>query len=124
MTYSSYDFTGDVLRCLADTGALATEPTADDLGEQADAAIVAIIGLNTQARGARFIAEVLAHVASLGALKETFGERAIEYTLYLSNAIATGGSLILPARRGDYADFVASLPTGREWTLHVRIASG
>lgn len=123
MTYSSRDFAADVMRCLAEAGTLPPASNeGDDFGRQADAAIAAITELATGAGGARFTAEVLAAVGSPGALRETFGADAADWTLYLASAIATGSTVELPAAGSDYAAFVAALPSGFRWLLHVRVA--
>jgi len=120
MTYSACDFTDDVLRCIGDAVAPAGLAESADLGEKADAAISAITGLAARARAACFVAEVLSAVESLGALREAVGTKALDYTLYLADAIATGGMLELPPYRRDYAAFVEGLPGGSQWRLHIR----
>ena len=87
MTYSACDFTDDVLRCIGDAVAPAGLAESADLGEKADAAISAITGLAARARAACFVAEVLSAVESLGALREAVGTQALDYTLYLADAI-------------------------------------
>ena len=123
MTYSACGFTDDVLRCIGDSVSLpgGIEETAD-LGEKADAAISAITGLAAKARAACFVSEVLSGVESLGALREAVGTHALDYTLYLADAIATGGILELPPHRRDYAAFVEGLPGASRWRLHIRFA--
>jgi hypothetical protein len=93
----------------------------DDLGHQADAAISTITALSTQARAARFLGEFISGSEPLSALRGTFGTHALEYVLYLANAIAVGGVVELPLRRRGFAAFVGKLPGGSHWSQHVRL---
>lgn len=123
MTYSACDFMDDVLRCLGEAGVMPADDGNADPGSLADASISAITGLASRARGALFLAEVLSATESLGALRETFGAHAVDYVVYLADAIATGGAIDLPLHRRDFAAFIETLPGGSHWRRHVRLAS-
>lgn len=121
MTYSASDFMDDVLRCLCETGAMPVEQVGTDAGAQADASISAITGLAARASGANFLSEVLSGIESLGALRETFGTHAVDYVVYLADAVATGGAIDLPLHQHGFAAFIDGLPGGARWRQHMRL---
>ncbi|GAB6852679.1 hypothetical protein [Paraburkholderia kururiensis] len=124
MTYSASDFMDDVLRCLCETGAMPVDQVGTDAGAQADASISAITGLAARASGANFLSEVLSGIESLGALRETFGTHAVDYVVYLADAVATGGAIDLPLHQHAFAAFIDGLPGGARWRQHMRLTTG
>lgn len=124
MTYSSNDFSEDVVRCLVETKCVDDAAIYDrEIGEQADAAIAAITAAGGARRAARFIALVIESWQSLDALAASLGAHTLADVLYLADAIATGCTLMLPPERVSFMAFVKSLPRGREWSKHLRVRS-
>ncbi|WP_322048137.1 hypothetical protein [Paraburkholderia sp. J67] len=122
MTYSSNDFSEDIVRCLVDThGVNDANIHNPDIGLQADAAIAAITAAAAAARIARFIATVIESQRSLDALAKTRGAQVFADTLYLADAIATGCTLEIPPEHASFVGFFERLPRGREWTSHLRV---
>ncbi|OBR53983.1 hypothetical protein [Paraburkholderia tropica] len=113
MTYSCNDFSEDVCRCLIDSAVVEPEAFSDaDIAVQADLAIAGIIGAAQAARAARFISTVLA--SSRARHEETLAD-----ALRLADAIANQCTLILAPARAPFAEFVAALPGGTEWSRHL-----
>jgi hypothetical protein len=60
MTYSCSDFFDDVMRCLADCGAIAgSEIPENNLGAAADLAMAAIVTMHRASLSANFVRELL-----------------------------------------------------------------
>ncbi|WP_199545283.1 hypothetical protein [Paraburkholderia kururiensis] len=114
----------DVMRCLCETGAMLVDHVDSDAGARADASISAITDLAARVRGAAFVSEVLSGIESLGALRETFGMHAVDYVVYLADAVATGGAIDLPLHQRGFAAFIDGLPGGAQWRQHMRLSTG
>ena len=124
MTYSSNDFSEDVVRCLVETHGVEDAAILDaDLGAQADAAIAAITSAGGARSAARLIAAVIESWRSLDELARSLGAHTLADVLYLANAIATGSTLILPPECDNFVAFVESLPGGSEWSKWLRVSS-
>ncbi|CAB3808857.1 hypothetical protein LMG28688_06864 [Paraburkholderia caffeinitolerans] len=123
MTYSSNDFSEDIVRCLVHAEVVEADAVSGvGIGQQADAAIAGIIAAGCATRAARFIALVLASDESRAALDAT-GEGAFADALRLAEAIAAQRTLELSPARAPFAVFVASLPCGNEWAKQIRLRS-
>ncbi|MBB4518171.1 hypothetical protein GGD68_006977 [Paraburkholderia fungorum] len=123
MTYSCTDFFDDVMRCLADSGAVATHDIPEnDLGAAADLAMAAIVTMHRASQSSNFIREFLDEVETLGTVAEEHGTGALALLFYLQAAILN--DTFVEARNPDDAGLLAlirRLPSGVTWMKHIRV---
>ncbi|TGP40289.1 hypothetical protein EN871_29130 [bacterium M00.F.Ca.ET.228.01.1.1] len=123
MTYSCTDFFDDVMRCLADSGEIATADIPENnLGAAADLAMSAIVTMHRASLSSNFVRELLDEVETLGTVAEEHGTGALAFLLYLQAAILN--DTFVEARNHDHAGLLAlirRLPTGVTWMTHIRV---
>jgi len=124
MTYSCTDFYDDVMRCLADSGEIATADIPENnLGAAADLAMAAIVTMHRASLSSNFVRELLDEVQTLGAVAEEHGTGALALLFYLQAAILN--DTFVEARSLDDAGLLAlisRLPSGVTWMKHIRVA--
>lgn len=123
MTYSCTDFFDDVMRCLADSGEIATADIPENnLGAAADLAMAAIVTMHRASLSSNFVRELLDEVKTLGTVAEQHGTAALAFLFYLQAAILN--DTFIEARNHDDAGLLAlirRLPTGVSWMKHIRV---
>lgn len=122
MTYSCTDFFDDVMRCLADSGAITNADIPEnDTGAAADLAMAAIVTMQRASLSAKFIREFLDELETLGSVAEEHGPGALAFLCYLQAAILndTFVEACGPSEARLIA-LVARLPSGAIWTKHIQ----
>ncbi|WP_051377238.1 hypothetical protein [Paraburkholderia dilworthii] len=123
MTYSCTDFFDDVMRCLADSGAIATDDIPENnLGAAADLAVAAIVTMRRASLCSNFVRELLDEVETLANVAEEHGTGALAFLFYLQAAVLNDTSV--EARSHHDAGLLAlirRLPSGVTWMKHIRV---
>ncbi|MGY6123721.1 hypothetical protein ACW9YQ_34370 (plasmid) [Paraburkholderia strydomiana] len=124
MTYSCTDFFDDVMRCLADSGAIADgDIPENDVGTASDVAVAAIVTMHRASLSANFVRELLGEVGTLGAVAEEHGTEALAFLFYLQAAIFN--DTFVEARSHDDSgllELVRRLPSAATWMKHIQVA--
>lgn len=124
MTYSCTDFFDDVMRCLADSGEIATADIPENnLGAAADLAMAAIVTMHRASLSSNFVRELLDEVEALSTVAEEYGTGALAFLFYLQAAILN--DTFVEARQPDDAGLLAligRLPSGVTWIKHIHVA--
>lgn len=124
MTYSCTDFFDDVMRCLADSGEIATADIPENnLGATADLAMAAIVTMHRASLSSNFVRELLDEVEALSTVAEEYGTGALAFLFYLQAAILN--DTFVEARQPDDAGLLAligRLPSGVTWIKHIHVA--
>lgn len=124
MTYSCSDFYDDVMRCLAESGAIADSGIPEnDVGAASDLAIAAIVTMHRASLSANFVRELLDEVETLSTVAEKHGTQALAFLFYLQAAIFN--DTFVEARSHDDSglfELVSRLPSGATWMKHIQVA--
>lgn len=124
MTYSCTDFFDDVMRCLADSGAIATgDIPENNPGAAADVAMEAIVTMHRASLSSNFVRELLDEVEALSTVAEEYGTGALAFLFYLQAAILN--DTFVEARQPDDAGLLAligRLPSVVTWIKHIHVA--
>jgi hypothetical protein len=124
MTYSCSDFYDDVMRCLAESGAIADGCIPEnDVGASSDLAIAAIVTMHRASLSANFVRELLGEVETLSTLAEEHGTQALAFLFCLQAAIFND-TFVEARSHGDSGLFelVSRLPSGATWMKHIQLA--
>lgn len=124
MTYSCSDFFDDVMRCLADSGAIADDGIpANDVGAASDVAIAAIVTMHRANLSSNFVRELLGEVETLGTVGEKHGIQGLAFLFYLQAAILN--DTFVEARSHEDSgllELISRLPSGATWMKHIQVA--
>lgn len=124
MTYSCTDFFDDVMRCLADSGEIATADIPENnLGAAADLAMAAIVTMHRASLSSNFVRELLDEVEALSTVAEEYGTGALAFLFYLQAAILN--DTFVEAQLPDDAGLLAligRLSSGVTWMNHMHVA--
>ena len=124
MTYSCSDFYDDVMRCLADSGAIADGGIPEnDVGSASDVAIAAIVTMHRASLSSNFVRELLGEVGTLGTVAEEHGSQGLAFLFYLQAAVFNG--TFVEARSHDDSgllELVSRLPSSATWMKHIQVA--
>ncbi|MDT8843786.1 hypothetical protein ParKJ_41030 [Paraburkholderia fungorum] len=124
MTYSCSDFFDDVMRCLADSGAIADGGIPEnDVGAASDVAIAAIVTMHRASLSSNFVRELLGEVGTLGTVAEEHGTQGLAFFFYLQAAILN--ATFVEARSHEDSgllELISRLPSGATWMKHIQVA--
>lgn len=124
MTYSCTDFFDDVMRCLADSGAIATDDIPENNpGAAADLAVAAMVTMHRASLSSNFVRELLDEVETLAGVAEEHGNGALAFLFYLQAAILN--DRFIEAQSHDDSgllELIRRLPSGVTWMKHVQVA--
>ncbi|RKT10567.1 hypothetical protein B0G69_7995 [Paraburkholderia sp. RAU2J] len=123
MTYSCTDFFDDVMRCLADSGAIATDDIPDNnLGAAADLAMAAIVTMHRASLSSDFVRELLDEVETLGSVADQHGTGALAFLFYLQAAILNGTFVEARSDDAGLLALIRRLPSGVIWINQIQVA--